>query len=269
MLFHVPPTENAPQAHRVVQNGNCQAGRTEQNGRNNILQTDTGDEQHRAADGGEQDRCAAIRFNEDQTEHQRNERAGKNDAAFPGLHLPLVTVAIPCKHDDQRDFSELGRLKTHAVKIKPAACAIDFSADVRDEHQQEQKQREDENRPGDFFEPLIIEGGRRHAENEAERAPDELHHQVVRTDLRHTRAVEHHQPQRQQGGDAKRQSCDGDFHFNASKSRKAGPAAISPALIARTACRRARAPAWAQPEPARGPEPQLQPAPESSASGRP
>ena len=141
VLFQVPPAENAPQAHRVMQEGNRQAGGAEQNGRNNIFPADPGDEQHRAADGGEQDGGAAVRFNEDQAEHQRDERAGKNDAAFPGLHLPLVTVAIPRQQDDERDFCQFGRLKAHAVEIEPAARAIDFPADVRDEHQHEQKQR--------------------------------------------------------------------------------------------------------------------------------
>ena len=35
----------------------------------------------------------------------------------------------------------------------------------------------------------------------------------MRADLRHARAVEHHHPQRQQGGDAKNQNGDGHFHI--------------------------------------------------------
>ena len=155
------------------------------------------------------------------------------------------------------------------MEIEPAARAVDFSADVRGEHEQEQNHGEDENRPGEFFEPLIIEGGRRHAEDEAERAPDDLHHQVVRADLRHTRAIKHHQPQRQQGGNTKRQSCDGDFHFNASKSRNAGPAAILPAVSGRQARQQAQV---SCPAPVRARaqlEPPLRLSPEWSASVRP
>jgi len=41
-------------------------------------------------------------------------------------------------------------------------------------------------RPRNFFEQLIVEGGRRHAKHKADHAPNELRHEVVRADLRHT-----------------------------------------------------------------------------------
>ena len=67
---------------------------------------------------------------------------------------------------------------------------------------------------------MIVQGGRRHTEDKTEHTPNELQHQVMRADLSHARTVKHHQPQRQQGGDANRQSCDGDFHFNISTASR-------------------------------------------------
>ena len=96
-----------------------------------IFPADAGEQQHRAADGGQQNGRAAVRFNKNQPEHQRDDQhAGQNHAASPSVHLPLETVAIPREHDDQRELGKFGRLKAHAVEIEPAVRAVDFSADV-------------------------------------------------------------------------------------------------------------------------------------------
>ena len=50
-------------------------------GGNDVFPADAGEQQHRAADGGQQNGRAAVGFNENQTEHQRDEDAGQNDAA--------------------------------------------------------------------------------------------------------------------------------------------------------------------------------------------
>jgi hypothetical protein len=176
------------------------------------------------ADGCQQNGGSAVRFDENQTEHRGNQQARQNHAPFQGMHESLAALAIPGKHDDEREFAKFGRLQAHSRKNEPAPGAVDDPRDAvrqRQQHQHEQHQREDEKRPRRPFEPLIVEDGRRHAQDETERAPDELQHQIMRADLRHARAVKHHQPQRQQGGDTKRQCSDGDFHFNVSK-----PAAV-------------------------------------------
>src|ERR1035437_1535000 len=40
-----------------------------------------------------------------------NDGDGKKNSPFEGVHLALVTVAIPREHDDERDFDDFRRLK--------------------------------------------------------------------------------------------------------------------------------------------------------------
>ena len=101
---------------------------------------------------------------------------------------------------------------------------------MRHEHQNQHHQGNHIARPNQFFQKLIIQRSGRHANAETQPAPYELHHQIVRT-LRggHRRTVKHDHPQPQQGGNAKSQSCDGDFHLTCSKQT---PAAWRPHLLA-------------------------------------
>ena len=198
-----------------------------------------------------------------------DEHAGQNDAAIPSMHVPLATISIPRQQDDEREFGEFGGLKAQAVEIEPAARAVDFSADVRHEHQHQQKEREEKNRPGVFFEHLIVEGGRRHTKHKSERKPVSCFSRSG-AKLRHARAVKHHQPQRQQGSDAKRQSRDGDFHFNAQNpARRDQPHQTG--VIGRKAHWRVQAWAPRRRPPARGTgaaAPELPLSQESLTSGR-
>ena len=89
----------------------------------------------------------------------------KNDSALPSVHFSLITVAIPREHDDERDFGEFGRLDGEMAAANPAVRAVAGVTDQRHEHQPEQNQREDEDRPREFFQQLIIESRRRHAEH--------------------------------------------------------------------------------------------------------
>ncbi len=152
----------------------------------------------------------------------------------------------------------------------PAVRAVAGVADHAARKPGEQNQREAINRPREFFQQLIIERGRRHAERRSRAT-----HQtscIIRScapaEVVIARAVKHHQPQRQQGGDAKRQSCDGDFHFKVSKQM---PAAICPHLLrgrgARRRLRRGRCGRHGSRFAARARR--LQPSPEFSISGRP
>jgi hypothetical protein len=278
VLLQIPPAENASHAHRIVQNGNRQTRHADRRRNEDVHPTNSGNEQHRAAHGRQQDGGAAIRFNKNQAEHCGNQQTGHDHAAFPSLHQPLAVVAIPSEHDDERELGKFGGLQAHSGKDEPAVCAVDVLGDAmrqRQQHRHEQHKRNNEKRQRRFFEQLIVEGGRRHAQSEAERTPDELQHQIMRANLGHARAVKHHQPQRQQGGNAERQSCDGDFHFNVSK-----PAAdFLWTTTVRSVCQRARALPRAQ-RPKRAqrraralqlglqPEPQPEPrlSPKSSAS---
>ena len=124
---------------------------------------------------------------------------------------------MPRQNDDERELGEFGGLEGEAG-LDPAMRAVAGVADVRHKHQHQQEHRERIKRPGELVEPLIVERCRRRAKDEAGRAPNELHHQVVRAGFHHARAVKHHQPQRQQGGDTYRQRCDSDFHLNISKN---------------------------------------------------
>ena len=111
--------------------------------------------------------------------------------------------------------------KVSAVRSDPAVRAVEFYPEMRDENAGGQNQRAGENRPGELFEQRIIKNRHHRTRNGTERDPDQLHLEQVRADFGvrvrvdkpRARAVDHHQPQRQQGGDTKRQSCDGDFHF--------------------------------------------------------
>ena len=182
--------------------------------------------EHRAADRREQDGRAAIGFNKDQSEDGGNDGDWKKNSPFEGVHLALVTVAIPREHDDERDFDDFRRLKGGTRQPDPTAGTVELHSDMRDENQRRQNQRRDENRPGDFFQQLIVQNRHHRTGNETKDAPDHLHLQHVCADFgmsvlvhhHHARAVKHHQPQREETGDAKSQNSDGDSHCNFSKN---------------------------------------------------
>ena len=168
-----------------MQQGEGQARRAGGHGNQNVKPAHAGEQQHRAADGREQDGLAAVRFDENQTENHGDERAGKNDSAGERVHLPLITVAITGERDDERDFGKFGGLQREAEFLDPAMRAVAGVADVRDKDQAEQEQRAKKNRPAGLFEQLIIQDRRRHAENQTGGTPDELHHQIVQAGLDH------------------------------------------------------------------------------------
>src|SRR5580693_7659215 len=91
-----------------------------------------GHKQHRAPNSGEEDSRATVGLNKDQTEYQRDDGTRQKDTAFPGLHMALAAIAIPRHDDNERNLGKFRRLVAEAVKIEPAAGAVDFPADMRD-----------------------------------------------------------------------------------------------------------------------------------------
>ena len=71
MRLGMQPRGNAPHAHRVVQQGKGQRRRAAtSNRKQNEPPANARDQQHRAADGGQQNGLPAIRFDENQTQHR-------------------------------------------------------------------------------------------------------------------------------------------------------------------------------------------------------
>ncbi len=85
------------------------------------FQRTSGDKQHRTADGREQNRRATIGFNENQSQHERDQHAREHNPVFKGVHFPLIAFGIPREHDDERQLGEFGRLEAHS----PAKSASD------------------------------------------------------------------------------------------------------------------------------------------------
>src|SRR5258708_11785198 len=101
MILWMQPRKNTVHAHRVVKNGNGQSSRAHCRRNKNMFPANSGDQQHRSADGGKKDSRAAIRLHENHSENYRAKGGGKKNSTFEGLHLPLITVAIPREHDDK------------------------------------------------------------------------------------------------------------------------------------------------------------------------
>ena len=70
-----------------------------------------------------------------EAERRHDDGSGNDNAAFEGVHLPLRIIAIPGKHDDERDFDNFGRLKRRARQTNPAVGAVEVDADVRHKNQ--------------------------------------------------------------------------------------------------------------------------------------
>ncbi len=121
-------------------------------------------------------------------------------------------VPIPGQRDDQRQLSQLRGLKTHRAEAEPTPRAIDPRADVPDQHQNQQHGCERQQRHSDLPQQPIVHHRRRAAQGQAKPAPDQLHDQVARSALPDARAVEHHHPKRQQGGNAEHEHWDGYSH---------------------------------------------------------
>ena len=75
MFLRVQPGGDAVHAHRVVQNGNRQSRRAAQRGNEQMFPANARNQQHHAADGSEQNGCAAVGFDKNQTQRRRNDNS--------------------------------------------------------------------------------------------------------------------------------------------------------------------------------------------------
>ena len=123
-------------------------------------------------------------------------------------------MAFPPKRErhQQRNLGQLRRLKIHRPQVKPTSGSIELETDSRDEHEHQQNECEDKQREGDFFEPPIIHHRGGKTGHQTKPAPHQLHAEKARAALRHARAVEHYNPQRQQARYTDGQNVGGVSH---------------------------------------------------------
>ena len=131
-------------------------------------------------------------------------------------------MAFPPKRErhQQRNLSQLRRLKIHRPQVKPTSGSIELETDSRDEHEHQQNECEDKQREGDFFEPPIIHHRGGKTGHQTKPAPHQLHAEKARAALRHARAVEHYNPQRQQARYTDGQNVGGVSHDPISRKPK-------------------------------------------------
>ena len=67
-----------------------------------MFPADPGDQEHRAGNGREEDRGAAVRFDKDHSQDNTGDGSRKNDTFPERLHLAKVPVAIPGQRNDER-----------------------------------------------------------------------------------------------------------------------------------------------------------------------
>src|ERR1043166_738958 len=202
-FFQVQPRVNALRSHLIVRDEKSHSQGRDHDGRQEVREPDSSDQEERAADRREHQRVPNIRLFENQAGHNHDYRARNKDASLPALHLAQALLAVPRQRDDQRKFGEFRWLKTDPSESKPTPCMAPDHPDVWHQNENEHDDRRPQQQPPPFVEEPIIEAGCSPARYQTGNTPDQLHCQIARSRLFHARAVEHHHPQRQQTANAK------------------------------------------------------------------
>src|SRR5439155_464500 len=146
---------------------------------------------------------------------ERAERSGDRERRQEPLPEVVERVPLPAQDrrevDDQRELRQLGRLERHRPEPDPSARPVDRLADGRDEHEDEQRDRYDQERQHEPLEPPVVHAERdpeaRGAEQRQAELPLEEEVGVVEAVARDDRArrIDHHHTNREEhDGDAEK-----------------------------------------------------------------
>ena len=211
-FIRMQPRVNALRPHRILRDEGGEAPGQQQHRRGDVQKTRAGDQEHHAADGGEQHGGADIGFLKQQRENGDHPEARIQDARFEPRHRPLEPFAIPRQREDERHLHELGRLQTEPAVPDPSSSAFLRDANVRHPDADQQADRQQEEHPPERFQPAIIDHGGQQAGEEPDAGPDRLHDEEPGFRLAHARAHQHHDAKNQQRENREQQHRCGGLH---------------------------------------------------------